>query len=98
MKVLQAREYFLEYHKLNSKKNTITNYELILSRFCDQCGDEDVDSITTEACLAFLTEFTEGAKQSTKKLRYSLMSAFFNFIRVETHKQKRELSKRRLFR
>jgi len=31
--------------------------------------------------LVFLTEFTEGAKQSTKKLRYSLLSAFFNFIK-----------------
>ena len=30
---------------------------------------------------AFLTEFTEGDKQSTKRLRYSLLSAFFNFIK-----------------
>jgi len=31
--------------------------------------------------LSFLTEFSEGAKQSTKKLRFSLLSAFFNFIK-----------------
>jgi len=59
----------------------LTNYELILSRFCDRFGDEYLGAITTESCLVFLTEFTEGAKQSTKKLRYSLLSAFFNFIK-----------------
>jgi len=31
--------------------------------------------------LSFLTEFSKGAKQSTKKLRFSLLSAFFNFIK-----------------
>ena len=31
--------------------------------------------------MSFLTEFTEGTKQSTKRLRYSLLSAFFNFIK-----------------
>ncbi len=34
-----------------------------------------------ETVLAFLTEFTEGNKPSTKRLRYSLLSAFFNFIK-----------------
>ena len=34
-----------------------------------------------ETILAFLAEFTEGNKQSTKRLRYSLLSAFFNFIK-----------------
>jgi len=31
--------------------------------------------------LSFLSEFTENNKQSTKKLRYSLLTAFFNFIK-----------------
>ncbi len=38
-------------------------------------------SITQETVLAFLTEYTEGNKQSTKRLRFSLLSAFFNFIK-----------------
>jgi integrase len=37
--------------------------------------------LTKEEILTFLTEFTEGSKQSTKRLRYSLLSAFFNFIK-----------------
>jgi len=59
----------------------VRNYELILSKFDDQFGERDVGSITPEAVLAFLTEFTEGNKPSTKRLRYSLLSAFFNFIK-----------------
>ena len=31
--------------------------------------------------MAFLTDFTQGNKQSTKKLRFSLLSSFFNFIK-----------------
>ena len=40
-----------------------------------------MDSITHETVLAFLTDFTEGNKQSTKRLRFSLLSCFFNFIK-----------------
>lgn len=57
------------------------NYETILTRFCDQFSERDVASITQESVLAFLTEFTDGNKQSTKRLRYSLLSSFFNFIK-----------------
>ncbi len=57
------------------------NYDHILSKFDEQFGERDVGSITPETVLAFLTKFTEGNKQSTKRLRYSLLSAFFNFIK-----------------
>lgn len=40
-----------------------------------------MDSITQETVLAFLTDLTEGNKQSTKRLRFSLLSCFFNFIK-----------------
>jgi len=32
--------------------------------------------------LSFLTKISEGTKQTTKKLRYTLLSAFFNFIKI----------------
>lgn len=35
----------------------------------------------SEEILTFLTEITEGTKQSTKRLRYALLSSFFNFIK-----------------
>ena len=38
-------------------------------------------SITPEEVLSFLTLFGEGTKQSTKRLRYAILSSFFNFAR-----------------
>jgi len=81
MRVSGAIKCFSDYHRMNSKTNTIRNYKLILSRFCSQFGEREVESITNEEILTFLTRFTEGTKQSTKRLRYSLLSAFFNFIK-----------------
>ena len=87
MKVLEAKRCFFDYHSVNSKPNTIRNYELLLPKFCDQFGHRDLESITSEEVLTFLTRFTEGTKQSTRRLRYSLLLAFFNFIRNSTDPQ-----------
>jgi len=59
----------------------LRNYEFILTKFSDQFGERNVGSITQETVLGFLAECTEGIKQSTKRLRYSLLSTFFNFVR-----------------
>ena len=87
MRVSEAIKCFSDYHRMNSKTNTVRNYELILSRFCSQFGERAVVSITNEEILTFLTQFTEGTKQSTKRLRYSLLSAFFNFIKSSINPQ-----------
>jgi integrase len=71
----------LDYHRINSKTNTVRNYEFVFTRFCNQFGDRELESLTNEDILTFLTLLTEGTKQSTKRLRYSLLSAFFNFIK-----------------
>ena len=81
MKVTDAINTFLGYQKLNSQKNTVRNYGFVLNRFQDRFGESDLESITTDDILSFLTEISEGTKQSTKKLRYSLLAAFFNFIK-----------------
>ena len=81
MRVSEASRYFLDYHRMNSKPHTIRNYEHVLTRFCDQFGDRELGSISSDEILSFLTRLTEGAKQSTKRLRYSLLLAFFNFIK-----------------
>jgi hypothetical protein len=52
---------------MNSKENTFKNYEITLCGFCDQFGEEDVESIRQETILAFLTEFTKGNKHSLKE-------------------------------
>jgi hypothetical protein len=39
-----------------------------------------LESITSDEILSFLSKITDGTKQSTKKQRYSLLRAFFNFV------------------
>jgi integrase len=66
---------------MNSKKNSLKNYQLLLSSFSEIFDDRKLDTLRSEEILTFLTQFTEGTKQSTKRLRYSLLSSFFNFIK-----------------
>jgi integrase len=63
------------------KKNTVNNYEIILKKFIDYFGNRDIQSFTPEEILDFLSKSSNNNKQATKKLRYSLLTAFFNFIR-----------------
>ena len=37
--------------------------------------------MTSEDILAFMSTVTDGTSQNTKKLRFSLISAFFNFVK-----------------
>ena len=67
---------------MNAKKSTLENYKFVLTRFENYFGNIELTSITTDGILPFLTKISEGAKQSTKKLRYALISAFFNFIKT----------------
>jgi integrase/recombinase XerD len=64
-----------------SKKNTLRNYEFILSKFQNHFNDIDLSSITSEDILAFMSTVSDGTKPNTKKLRFTLLSAFFNYIK-----------------
>ena len=63
------------------KKNTLRNYEFILSNFQNYFGDIELSSITSEDILGFMSKVSDWTKQNTKKLRFTLLSAFFNFIK-----------------
>jgi len=63
------------------KKNTLRNYSFVLARFGESFGERDIESITTDETLSFLTQITHGTKQTTKRSRYSLLTAFSNFIK-----------------
>ena len=54
---------------MNSKKNTVKNYESLLSKFIAEFSDRELETITPEEILSFLTGVTEGTKKSTKRLR-----------------------------
>ena len=48
MQVSEAAKVCLEYHRANSKENTIKAYEMILTKFCLKFGDSDLYDITTD--------------------------------------------------
>jgi site-specific recombinase XerD len=66
---------------MNVKKNTLQNYEFVPSNFQNHFEDIELTSITSEDILAFMSKVSDGTKQNTKKLRFTLLSAFFNFIK-----------------
>ena len=62
------------------EKNTLRNYEFILANFQNHFGDIELSTVTSEDILAFMSTITDGTKQNSKKLRFTLLSAFFNFV------------------
>ena len=84
MKVSQAAKLWLEYHNVNSKKNTSRAYELTMSKFVPQFHDTHLNTLMSDEVLMFLNQSTEGKKQSTKKVYYSHLNSFFNFIKNNT--------------
>jgi len=68
------------FNELTPEKKTIKNYRLFLAKFEEQFGDQSIKEISSEDVLSFLVQNTEGQKQSTKRLKYTLLKAFFNFL------------------
>jgi integrase/recombinase XerD len=58
----------------------LRNYEFVLDNFQKHFGNKELSTITSEDILDFMSKISEGAKQNTKKLRFTLLSAFFNFV------------------
>jgi len=62
------------------KKNTIKTYQSILSKLSTQFGERELNSLTPEEILSFLTQINQDTKQTTKRTRYSQLTSLFNFI------------------
>ena len=62
------------------KKNTILNYEFILSRFQKHFGDVELSSITSDDILDFMTKISGNTKQNTKRLRFTSLGSIFQFF------------------
>ncbi len=84
MKELQAVEFHLQYQQANSKKNSVKNCEYVLHRFVDKFSDRELETVTHEETFEFLTTLTEGNKQATKRNRYAVFSACYNFFIVSS--------------
>ena len=80
MKVSKVIEICLDYHRNHSKPNTVRSYEAILTKFGLIFGDKNLQEISPEDILTFLSKITDGRKQQTRRTRYSHLAAFFNFI------------------
>lgn len=80
MKVADTITYCINYHKINSRPNTLANYEYLLGKFGHCYRNRNINAITTEEIITFLTTITEGRRQNTKRTRYTTLSAYFNLI------------------
>ena len=81
MKLSKAAKIWIDYHKTHSKKNTVRAYRAIIEQFIQEFGDGPVGLATPEQILTYLNRLTEGNKPYTKRIRFSQLSSFFNFVR-----------------
>ena len=81
MKISEAINFCLQYHKINSRNNTIKNYKFLLGKFKEIYPAREIDFVTTKEIISFLAGLSEGRKQNTKRSRYTTLSAFLNLIR-----------------
>ena len=81
MNVSQASKIWLEYHRAHSKHNTVRAYEFTISKFNQNFADLNLNEVSTDDILDFMAKFTEGRKPQTKRIRFSHLNAFFNFMR-----------------
>ena len=81
MEVKKAVAYCLEYHRVNSQTTTYRSYEFLLYKFAARFEAHEIEEITSDKILSFLTELNEGTRQGTRHNRFALLSAFFTLTR-----------------
>jgi integrase len=81
MLVSQASKIWLEYHRAHSKHNTVRAYEFTIAKFNQNFANHNLNEVSTDDILDFMAKITEGQKPQTKRIRFSHLTAFFNFMR-----------------
>ena len=81
MNVSQASKIWLEYHRAHSKLNTVRAYEFTIAKFNQNFANRNLNEVSTDDILDFMSKFTRGRKPQTKRVRFSHLTAFFNFMR-----------------
>ena len=82
MNVSLAPKIWLDYHRAHSKKNTVRAYEFTIAKFNQNLANRNLKEVSTDDILDFMTQITEGRKPQTKRIRFSHLTAFFNFLRT----------------
>ena len=80
MNVSQASKIWIDYHRAHSKETTIRSYEFTITKFNQNFAD--LNEVSTDDILDFMTQITEGRKPQTKRVRFTHLTAFFNFIKI----------------
>ena len=78
----QASKIWLDYHRAHSKKNTVRAYEFTIAKFNQNFANLNIKEVSTDDILDFMTHITGGRKPQTKRIRFSHLTAFFNFLRT----------------
>jgi integrase/recombinase XerD len=81
MNVSQASKIWLDYHRAHSKSNTVRAYEFTIAKFNQNFANLNIKEVSTDQILDFMTHITEDRKSQTKRIRFSHLTAFFNFMR-----------------
>jgi integrase len=82
MNVSQASKIWLDYHRAHSKENTIRAYTFTITKFNQNLASIDLNEVSADDILDFMTQITEGRKPQTKRVRFSHLTAFFNFVKI----------------
>ncbi len=71
---------YMDYHRANSRPNTIRGFEYTLNKFKELFSGNDIGDIPDSDVATFLEMLTDGLSPSTKSNRAGQISAFFNFV------------------
>jgi integrase len=82
MNVSQASKIWLDYHRAHSKETTIRAYEFTITKFNQNFANLNLTEVSTDDILDFMTQISEGRKPQTKRIRFSHLTAFFNFMKI----------------
>jgi integrase/recombinase XerD len=63
------------------KKNTVRAYKWVIKKLCNDFGGEELTELFSEKILQFLNTIADGCKPRTKRVRFSHLSSFFNFLK-----------------
>ncbi len=81
MNVSQASKIWLEYHRAHSKCNTVRAYQFTIEKFNQNFANLNLNKVSPDDILDFMVKFVKGRKPQTKRIRFSHLTAFFNFMR-----------------
>ncbi len=71
---------YMDYHRSNSRPNSVLGYGYTLRSFKSTFFDVDITKVPVDQLVSFMERLTGGRKQATKATRAGHLSACFNFV------------------